>query len=687
MDSCKYDENTQNAPNKIFIIVSNQEYINDKIEYYLEDNNKVINLDKSFTKILKNNNGDFTVSIYSSFINKLDKSYFDKQSKKYKAIAALKYNGNTFKGIIYYKENKNNFIYDLKFKENDQNISPPIYLNFTKLEQLKLYSELLKESKIKQGEPLSKDLLIDSQLFLIGNSYYFDFYLGIFKQCYSQKEIKTLLLMFKLDRVILPKEMEVKYYSSILKLIEKKPNIIIKYISEKDNKEKYYKNFYTLLLFFNSNYDSEELSSLLSKKELWKYYVEILPMNHKYFYNISLPEELINEILKQKNLTYEIIKGTFSYIDSFEKILIIINKNIVMISECLKKEGKKLKLSEFINTKEKDNIKIIGSEIEKILKYQSERKEEFIIFEKDFLKKYIKIDEEKVEDEDAPLPVINQNEFKHDEHNKINNEKMEDKINEYKNENKEKNILIDEQENNKKSGNLINYNKIKEDEIIEKIKINNIKEYNEIIEKRLLMPIIGNDLVDKSYFLNSLFGLDFCQVKRQKNANFILFIRHVDNLNEPKLYQLFPVETKNNTYDFKKENIILEQKQIMDKIIEINNFSIDNKEPLFYMLEIEIKSIKNKEFLNKFDFVDIPGLNESGSDNINLYFKYIKNMIKYCLIIFNAENYDSKESREVINIIKKSIYVPIENFLFILNRIDKVNGKAEDTIYNFKKCY
>ena len=429
MDSCKYDENTQNAPNKIFIIVSNQEYINDKIEYYLEDNNKVINLDKSFTKILKNNNGDFTVSIYSSFINKLDKSYFDKQSKKYKAIAALKYNGNTFKGIIYYKENKNNFIYDLKFKENDQNISPPIYLNFTKMEQLKLYSELLKESKIKQGEPLSKDLLIDSQLFLIGNSYYFDFYLGIFKQCYSQKEIKTLLLMFKLDRVILPKEMEVKYYSSILKLIEKKPNIIIKYISEKDNKEKYYKNFYTLLLFFNSNYDSEELSSLLSKKELWKYYVEILPMNHKYFYNISLPEELINEILKQKNLTYEIIKGTFSYIDSFEKILIIINKNIVMISECLKKEGKKLKLSEFINTKEKDNIKIIGSEIEKILKYQSERKEEFIIFEKDFLKKYIKIDEEKVEDEDAPLPVINQNEFKHDEHNKINNEKMEDKIN------------------------------------------------------------------------------------------------------------------------------------------------------------------------------------------------------------------------------------------------------------------
>ena len=32
------------------------------------------------------------------------------------------------------------------------------------------------------------------------------------------------------------------------------------------------------------------------------------------------------------------------------------------------------------------------------------------------------------------------------------------------------------------------------------------------------------------------------------------------------------------------------------------------------MLEIEIKSIHNKEFINKVDFVDVPGLNESDSD-------------------------------------------------------------------------
>jgi len=808
MDSHRSEKDDQKDPLKVFLIVSNQESLNDKIEYYLECDNKVISLDKLFTKFLKNNKKDFIISIYSSSINKLGKNNYDKQNKKYKAIAILKYNNNIFKGLFFYKEDKSNFIYDLKFEENDQKISPPINLNFTKLEQLKLYSELLKELRIKQGEPLSKALLIDSQLFLKGNNsrYHLDFYLEIFKQCYSKKEIKTILMMFKLNRVILPNEMKVKDYSSILKIIEKKPNIIIKYCSQNDNEEKYYIIFYTLLLYFNSNYDSEEASYLLSKKELWKYYIQILPMNYKYFQNITLSEELINEILNQTNLNYEIIKGTLSYLDSFEKILIVINKNIEKIFECLKKEGKKLKMSELVNLKMTDNIKF-SSKIEKILKYQSEKKVEFIIFEKDFLNNYNKIDDKKkeineVENEGCPLPASNknenENEIKNIKTNKIN-EEIEDRNNNCKNETTEKNCIILEQGTNKNRDNLLNYNKTKEDENLnikiilqneknitdeeerkgdenksekkEDEKINNIKEYNDgeiklkknekmklddkkeeleeelikiinqkqknekdkikeikninknifnisiietkkniykkknilarsynnknmrigginngdIIEKRLLIPTIGNVSVGKSYFLNSLFGIDFCQVKSQITTKFVLFIRHIDNLNEPKLYQLFPVEAKNKSYDFIKGNIILGEKQIRDKIIEINNLCIDDKEALFYMLEIEIKSIKNKEFLNKFDFMDVPGLNESGTDYINLYFKYIKNLIKYCLIIFSSENYHSKDSIEVIKRIQKNIYVPIENFLLILNKIDKVQGKTEDAIHNFKK--
>ena len=90
------------------------------------------------------------------------------------------------------------------------------------------------------------------------------------------------------------------------------------------------------------------------------------------------------------------------------------------------------------------------------------------------------------------------------------------------------------------------------------------------------------------------------------------------------LLELFDLDTKevkrnlnkgwrdNTSYDFFWSNeIIIGEKQIKEKIKEINNYFIDKKNPIFYMLEIEIKSIKNTEFLNKFDFLDVPGLNES----------------------------------------------------------------------------
>ena len=72
-------------------------------------------------------------------------------------------------------------------------------------------------------------------------TYYLDFYLEIFKQCYSKKEIKTLLMMFTLNKVKLSKDIDIKNYSSILNTIENNPNLITKYCSQNDNKEKYFK--------------------------------------------------------------------------------------------------------------------------------------------------------------------------------------------------------------------------------------------------------------------------------------------------------------------------------------------------------------------------------------------------------------------------------------------------------------
>ena len=65
--------------------------------------------------------------------------------------------------------------------------------------------------------------------------------------------------MFKLPNVLLPEKVEIKKYSTILNFIEKKPDIIIKHCTAKDNKERYFKYFYTILLYFRMNYEIKKV--------------------------------------------------------------------------------------------------------------------------------------------------------------------------------------------------------------------------------------------------------------------------------------------------------------------------------------------------------------------------------------------------------------------------------------------
>ena len=189
-----------------------------------------------------------------------------------------------------------------------------------------MYIEVLKKFKLKPGDSLLLDLILDTQKFFMDNNtkYYLDFYLEVFKLCYSRKEIKRILMMFNLERVKLPEKIEINNYSNMMSLIEKKPDILTKYCKEIDNKNQMLKRFCILLLYFRANYDKEKVLDLLSKKEFRKFYIEILPLNYQFFSNIEIPEELINGMLHQNKLSFKIIKGTFSYIHSNKKKLYIL---------------------------------------------------------------------------------------------------------------------------------------------------------------------------------------------------------------------------------------------------------------------------------------------------------------------------------------------------------------------------
>ena len=379
----------------VFFITSNQSKLEPNINYLVKSkfasNLKCLLLKEEMYK-----RENFKIHIFSFEIIKDEfKEKKDPQTKAYKAIVTLKHKNDNFEGILYLKEKRKsltNFIYDLEFKEYAGWFGkkmPPPSIRFSKAEQLKLYNEMLKKHKIRQDNPISVTLITDSICHINKQKFYFDFYLDILRACYSSTEVKMLLMMFNLQNVILPEKMEKKDYIRILNMIENKPNLILKHLGKNDSKEKYFRYFYTVLLYFRINYDNEKVQSLLINRDLWQYYAVTLPKNYKYFQNVGIPDDLIIEMLNQEGITFDTIKGALSFGGTFEKILNIINNNIDLISNICLKESTKINMSEMANPNQKDDLNKIIDEIEKILKYQDKAKKIFILFDEDFWKHYI----------------------------------------------------------------------------------------------------------------------------------------------------------------------------------------------------------------------------------------------------------------------------------------------------------
>jgi len=438
-----------------------------------------------------------------------------------------------------------------------------------------------------------KDLILDSINFLKENDdICFNFFLELLKLCFFNKERNSVLLNFQIEKIKLSNNLNPKDYTSILSLIEKN---LTKFYNENDDKEKKEINekFYMILLCFIANYENDEkikqekIEKLLSDKK--EYLIKIIPIYIQYYSNINIPENYICDILMKANLTYEIIKGILNCFPLNLKRLQIINLCRDSISEFCTKNDKKLNMIELAPPQKDDNLEELIFEINSLINYQIGKNVFVLLFEQEYWIRYYKFNQTT-----GNLLLINS------------------LITLYQ--------IIDK---NLKTIDQLNFSSTPSEEIFK----NSIG--TKQLQKRLIIPTIGNISVGKSFFLNSMLDIDFCQVKSEITTKFILFIRHIDNLKQPRLYKLEP-HKMGNSYDFfyNYKEVFTGEENIKNKINEINDENKNSKDPIFYMLEIEIKSIENKEFLNKFDFLDVPGLNESGEDYINLYFKYIKDMVK-----------------------------------------------------------
>ena len=225
---------------------------------------------------------------------------------------------------------------------------------------------------------------------------------------------------------------------------------------------------------------------------------------------------------------------------------------------------------------------------------------------------------------------------------------------------------------------------------------------------RKAIPIIGAISSGKSFFVDSLLGLNILQSESSITTKFVCIIQHHKNLKEPKFYQINLIEKnldENNMmiYDAEiKGEIITGYNTIKEKIKEINRVQKEipsdkiKYEELFYVLEIEIKNIKNEQLLNNYDFYDIPGLDEYIPEKINTsklddktsepnkekskekmkyiegLFKYFKSRIDFGVFVINAESAYANASKEVISNVAITIKPKkIRNYLIVLNKIDR----------------
>ena len=142
------------------------------------------------------------------------------------------------------------------------------------------------------------------------------------------------------------------------------------------------------------------------------------------------------------------------------------------------------------------------------------------------------------------------------------------------------------------------------------------------VNLRKAIPIIGAILSGKSFFLDSLLGLDILDSQSSITTKFVCIIQNHKDLKEPKFYQINLVQShldENNMMVYNgsmKGDITYGHDNIKEKIKEINRMQKNipseqiKYEELFYVLEIGIKNIENEKLLNDYDFYDIPGLDE-----------------------------------------------------------------------------
>ena len=709
-----------------YFIESHMKCLNNDIEINLESNHKYLRpLRKILEKEVKNNkNMLFTISIYAlDFFPSLIKSKEIKQMNGFDSISiriSLKMNKNKFESKNYININKDSFEPFIKFEDMKKvfgkNVIPPEQIELSNLQIMQFFNEaLIYKERIDIHAPCYVQLMrFGINLIKNMNSYEFILFLMLYIDILKGNDlqlIKEIFDIFKIEKIIKPlKSNDLnKYYEKFELLYNEQVQI-----SEKikriplANFFSYLIKFYTIHIYLYSITESYEncerlLIDLRDNNPFDKLIVaKIYISEYSQFYrNISISPELQNtlkaKLIYASNNYNELVKA-FTLISDYSKkdfvsLLSIISDNYDKINEICVKTKSALKINDFINLNQKDDLTKIQNYLE-------------IITQKKLQNKFKAIDF-RLETWDMYIP--NQNKFW--EFLKVNLIKGALNHNELI---KSLSYIIKfTQKNFIEILELItnNYDKFKEICMAEKKQIN-INEFiqqnaNDDIEKikNFLSFIISEKLKDNYetinfvpniwiYYINNKFQNEFLNFLEDKLYEGIIQSKDIfdcldfsSNLKKKNFFSILEIISKNLD---KIQKILKNEKAIIDieKYINQNPKSDD----LSKIYEL-IKSIIEKEKANSYASIKFNiSLWQSYSlcDNLDTL-KFIRKIIIECKIMEPELNEDilnlSQKIHDIgFNEIKKGIlfgdkllaFLGEDEILYVNKEISECNKKNKE---------
>ena len=230
-------------------------------------------------------------------------------------------------------------------------------------------------------------------------TYYF--FSDIFVECYSSDYNRRRLLdLYKKEKFDLSDlenpRIKIENISNIIKsFIEN--NINNKFNEESDQNKTKMANF---LFYFNYYYQKEMINKMIEIKEIKSYVYGIL-IKEK-FNDLKLNKNSIKNLIKTSS-NFETLNIILTYNNNFLDLLEAINDNNIFIQHAAtnfnvgpknKNNNKYIKIKDFIEYNENDNLEEIFKQIKKLIEYEIEEKKFFVYFNDIIFDNYLKIQKE-----------------------------------------------------------------------------------------------------------------------------------------------------------------------------------------------------------------------------------------------------------------------------------------------------